>query len=156
MLLIFFYSGSAWGVEEYQYTWNKPSNTPKIIQKLIPNLRKPRYTLYQKLVVSEHFIPNVKHKKYCIPEIKHPNIQYTPKRWPTLSTQTIVIIKSGYQPFLRQCFRVKTIKRGKVKYWSPFSLGFNLIQPSLIEQLKKILDQYPDDGQILKVRQRTT
>ncbi|CAH3173934.1 unnamed protein product, partial [Porites evermanni] len=28
--------------------------------------------------------------------------------------------------------------------------GFNLIQPSLIEQLKKILDQYPDDGQILK------
>ncbi|CAH3024921.1 unnamed protein product, partial [Porites evermanni] len=27
---------------------------------------------------------------------------------------------------------------------------FNLIQPSLIEQLKKILDQYPDDGQILK------
>ena len=35
-----------------------------------------------------------------------------------------------------------------------FSSGFNLIQPSLIQQLKKILDQYPDDGQILKVRQR--
>ena len=30
--------------------------------------------------------------------------------------------------------------------------GFNLIQPSLIQQLKTILDQYPDDGQILKVR----
>ena len=29
--------------------------------------------------------------------------------------------------------------------------GFNLIQPSLIQQLKAILDQYPDDGQILKV-----
>ena len=28
---------------------------------------------------------------------------------------------------------------------------FNLIQPSLIKQLRKILDQYPDDGQILKV-----
>ncbi|KAL9966853.1 hypothetical protein ACROYT_G024983 [Oculina patagonica] len=27
---------------------------------------------------------------------------------------------------------------------------FNLIQPSLIQQLKTILDQYPDDGQILK------
>ena len=30
--------------------------------------------------------------------------------------------------------------------------GFDLIQPSLIQQLKTILDQYPDDGQILKVR----
>ena len=30
--------------------------------------------------------------------------------------------------------------------------GFNIIQPSLIQQLKTILDQYPDDGQILKVR----
>ena len=30
--------------------------------------------------------------------------------------------------------------------------GFDLIEPSLIQQLKKILDQYPDDGQILKVR----
>ena len=29
--------------------------------------------------------------------------------------------------------------------------GFNLIQPSLIQQLRTILDQYPDDGQILKV-----
>ena len=29
--------------------------------------------------------------------------------------------------------------------------GFDLIEPSLIQQLKKILDQYPDDGQILKV-----
>ena len=29
---------------------------------------------------------------------------------------------------------------------------FNVIQPSLIQQLKTILDQYPDDGQILKVR----
>lgn len=28
--------------------------------------------------------------------------------------------------------------------------GFNLIQPSLIQQLKSILNQYPDDGQILK------
>jgi len=30
--------------------------------------------------------------------------------------------------------------------------GFDLIQPSLIQQLRTILDQYPDDGQILKVR----
>lgn len=29
--------------------------------------------------------------------------------------------------------------------------GFKLIQPSLIQQLRKILDEYPDDGQILKV-----
>ena len=29
--------------------------------------------------------------------------------------------------------------------------NFDLIQPSLIKQLRKILDQYPDDGQILKV-----
>lgn len=29
--------------------------------------------------------------------------------------------------------------------------GFNLIQPSLFQQIKNILDQYPDDGQILKV-----
>ena len=33
--------------------------------------------------------------------------------------------------------------------------GFNLIQPSLIQQLRTILDQYPDDGQILKVRMAT-
>ena len=30
--------------------------------------------------------------------------------------------------------------------------GFNLIQPSLFQQIKNILDQYPDDGQILKVK----
>ena len=29
--------------------------------------------------------------------------------------------------------------------------GFDMIEPSLIQQLKKILDQYPDDDQILKV-----
>ena len=29
--------------------------------------------------------------------------------------------------------------------------GFDLIKPSLIQQLRKILDQYPDDDQILKV-----
>ena len=28
---------------------------------------------------------------------------------------------------------------------------FNVIQPKLLQQLKAILDQYPDDGQILKV-----
>ncbi|XP_022809377.1 sacsin-like [Stylophora pistillata] len=28
--------------------------------------------------------------------------------------------------------------------------GFDLIRPTLIQQLRKILDQYPDDGQILK------
>ena len=28
---------------------------------------------------------------------------------------------------------------------------FNLIQPSLFQQIKTILDQYPDDEQILKV-----
>ena len=27
---------------------------------------------------------------------------------------------------------------------------FDLIEPSLIQQLRKILDQYPDDNQILK------
>ena len=31
--------------------------------------------------------------------------------------------------------------------------GFDLIQPSLIQQLRSILDQYPDDGQILKVQE---
>ena len=30
--------------------------------------------------------------------------------------------------------------------------GFNLIQPTLLQQLRKILDEYPDDGQILKVK----
>ena len=29
---------------------------------------------------------------------------------------------------------------------------FDLIQPSLIQQLRKILDEYPDDGQVLKVK----
>ena len=29
---------------------------------------------------------------------------------------------------------------------------FDLIQPTLIQQLRKILDEYRDDGQILKVR----
>ena len=29
---------------------------------------------------------------------------------------------------------------------------FNLIQPTLFQQIKNILDQYPDDGQILKVK----
>ena len=29
--------------------------------------------------------------------------------------------------------------------------GFDLIKPSVIQQLRTILDQYPDDGQILKV-----
>ena len=33
--------------------------------------------------------------------------------------------------------------------------GFDLIQPSLIQQLRSILDQYPDDGQILKVEHTT-
>ena len=33
--------------------------------------------------------------------------------------------------------------------------GFDLIQPSLIQQLRSILDQYPDDGQILKVKHIT-
>lgn len=28
---------------------------------------------------------------------------------------------------------------------------FGLIRPSLIKQLRSILDQYPDDGQMLKV-----
>jgi len=30
--------------------------------------------------------------------------------------------------------------------------GFNLLQPTLFQQIKNILDQYPDDGQILKVK----
>ena len=30
---------------------------------------------------------------------------------------------------------------------------FDLVQPSLIQQLRSILDQYQDDGQILKVNQ---
>ena len=29
---------------------------------------------------------------------------------------------------------------------------FNVIKPTLLQQLKTILDQHPDDGQILKVR----
>lgn len=31
---------------------------------------------------------------------------------------------------------------------------FNLIQPTLFQQIRNILDQYPDDGQILKVKIR--
>ena len=33
---------------------------------------------------------------------------------------------------------------------------FNLIQPSLIQQLRTILDQHPDDGQMLKVKKAHT
>ena len=33
----------------------------------------------------------------------------------------------------------------------PKEEDFGLIRPSLIRQLRAILDQYPDDGQILKV-----
>ena len=29
---------------------------------------------------------------------------------------------------------------------------FNLIQPTLFQQMRNILDQFPDDGQILKVK----
>ena len=29
---------------------------------------------------------------------------------------------------------------------------FNVIQPTLFQQIRNILDQYPDDGQILKVK----
>jgi len=32
-----------------------------------------------------------------------------------------------------------------------FTGKFGLVQPSLIQQLRSILDQYQDDGQILKV-----
>ena len=53
----FHLTGSArgWGVVEYQNTRNRLSNMPKINLKSckIPKLRKPRYTLYPKLVVSE-------------------------------------------------------------------------------------------------------
>jgi len=31
-------------------------------------------------------------------------------------------------------------------------VGFNLLQPTLFQQIKNILYQYPDDGQILKVK----
>ena len=34
---------------------------------------------------------------------------------------------------------------------SPLEEEFGLIRPSLMRQLRSILDQYPDDGQILKV-----
>ena len=47
----------------------------------------------------------------------------------------------------------KIISRGDIS-WSAVDVDdedFNLIQPSLIQQLRKILDEYPDDGQILKV-----
>jgi len=30
----------------------------------------------------------------------------------------------------------------------------DMLEPPLIDQLKKILDEYPDDGQILKVNKR--
>ena len=49
----------------------------------MPKLREPRYTLYRKLVVSEYFIPNFKHK---YPALKYPNILYTQKPWPTLKS----------------------------------------------------------------------
>ena len=35
-----------------------------------------------------------------------------------------------------------------------FSKG--IIQPTLIDQLRGILEQYPDDNQILKVKRHTT
>ena len=34
--------------------------------------------------------------------------------------------------------------------------NYGLIRPSLIRQLRSILDQYPDDGQILKVSYTTS
>ena len=34
----------------------------------------------------------------------------------------------------------------------PSSRGQGLIEPSIIGRLKAVLDQYPDDGQILKAR----
>ena len=34
---------------------------------------------------------------------------------------------------------------------SDMEQDYGLIRPSLIKQLRSILDQYPDDGQILKV-----
>jgi len=32
---------------------------------------------------------------------------------------------------------------------------FGIIRPTLIQQLQSVLEQYPDDGQILKVTLRT-
>ena len=55
-------------------------------------------------------------------------------------------------------FKIETIRRMKVFHFGILVVGFsvdddfNLIQPSLIQQLRTILDQYPDDGQILKVK----
>ena len=58
--------------------------------------------------------------------------------------------------FSQEVCPIERISPGVVS-WSAVDVDvddedFNLIQPSLIQQLRKILDEYPDDGQILKVR----
>ena len=60
--------------------------------------------------------------------------------------------------------KIGTIRRLKVFHLCILVVGcssdddgdFNLIQTSLIQQLRTILDQYPDDGQILKVKKAHT
>ena len=46
-------------------------------------------------------------------------------------------------------FYHSSLKAAQIVTYETFSPGFSLIQ-----QLKIVLEQYPDDGQILKVRQR--
>ena len=54
--------------------------------------------------------------------------------------QVIIVSLSLFYHFSR--------KAGQIVTYEAFSSGFNLIQ-----QLKIVLEQYPDDGQILLVRQ---
>ena len=52
--------------------------------------------------------------------------------------------------------RLKVFHLCIIVFGSSVDDDFNLIQPSLIQQLRTILDQYPDDGQILKVKKAHT
>ena len=64
------------------------------------------------------YFPNLR-IKYCIPEIKYPNILYTQKPWLTLTigrsheeTRNVFQLKKAWASFV---FRVKKIKETSVK-----------------------------------------
>ncbi|KXJ07518.1 Sacsin [Exaiptasia diaphana] len=56
-------------------------------------------------------------------------------------------------PILKAIIELSTFDGCLVSFGYTFNdedESFGLIQPTLIQQIKKILDEYPDDGQILK------
>ena len=52
----------------------------------------------------------------------------------------------------RESLTIKFLSSGNEKDTEE---DYGLIRPSLIKQLRSILDQYPDDGQILKVQHQS-